>query len=94
MVFVNSVIRVSTKTKADCFPIWKRRTPFMWRCCATDANHRLHIMYIKNLFSKGSVASLVCRPHGTSIEGTNTPKSWLGPRGQRTFWDWGWGQAL
>ena len=43
MVFVNSVIRISTETKVDRFSIWKSCAPFVWWGCAADANNLLHI---------------------------------------------------
>ena len=44
MVFVNSVIRVSTKTKTYSLAVRERRTPLVrWRG-ATNLNHRFHIL--------------------------------------------------
>ena len=78
MVFVNSVIRISTKTKANCFSIRKRRTPFVWRCCATDANHRLHIMYIKNLFCHTGLGTLYPRNYPQKLESAPGTNDFLG----------------
>ena len=44
MIFVNSVIRVSTKTKVNLFPIGKNCTPFMWRSSTSDVYHLFHTL--------------------------------------------------
>ena len=61
MIFVNSVIRVSTKTKVNLFPIGKNCTPFMRRSSTSDVYHLFHT------FSQESFPQKFVSTPGTNV---------------------------